>query len=166
LLQYPALPAGSTCSTPLARLPHSQPGPPVVFIPLARYFAGFPLRHARPGPPVVFIGVARYFFVALSPGRRPGQVHPPTGGTPVAHCFTGLSHWTPRPARVGLDPRFHILRISMKCIYGENYLKFFIFWLTKPYIYGVVTDLSICSLLWLAFLPTWVIFLQTCISPK
>jgi hypothetical protein len=110
LLHCPALPAGSTCNTALARcfaglsLPHSRPGPPVVFIPLARCFAGFPLQHARPGPPVVFIPLARY-FVALSPGPRPAY----TCGTPVARCFTGLSPRPPppppppppRPARSG-----------------------------------------------------------------
>jgi len=116
LLHCPALPAGSTCSTQLARC-----------------FAGLSLPHSRPGPPVVFIPLARY-FVALSPGPRPAY----TCGTPVARCFTGLSPWLPlllpTPGPVGLDPRFHVLRISMKCIYGENYLKIFIFWLNTPYI--------------------------------
>lgn len=145
---------GSTCAAPVARCftarhsrpgppvaprspaalqacpcPHSRPGPTMVFIPLARCFAGFPLQHARPA------GSTGGFY----PGRPlllrrpiPGPHAPltsthPTCGTPVARCFIGLTP-APTPGPVGLDPRFHILRISMKCIYGENYFNFFIFY--------------------------------------
>ncbi len=67
----------------------SRPGPPVVFIPFARCFAGFPLQHAWSGPPVVFILVARY-FVTLSPG-------PHTPFTPMVHRSPATSPASPSP---------------------------------------------------------------------
>jgi hypothetical protein len=77
----------------------SRPGPLVVFIPLARCFAGFPLQHARLGPWAVFIPVA-YYFVTLSPGPTP-RLHLWYIGRPLLH--RPLPPPPPTPGLVGLD---------------------------------------------------------------
>ncbi len=105
----------------------SRPGPPVVFILLARCFADFPSQHAQPGPPAVFILVARY-FVALSLGPTPCPWAPRpayTCGTLVAHCFTGLSFsHLPRWARSGWTLREHKTRCgSFRDLISVSYVE-------------------------------------------
>jgi hypothetical protein len=77
----------------------SRPGPLVVFILLAYCFVGFPLQHTQPGPPAVFIPIARY-FLALSPGPTP-RLHLWYIGRPLLHL--PLPPPPPTSGLVGLD---------------------------------------------------------------
>ncbi len=138
LLHSPALPAGSTCSTPLARCFTGLSLPP---LPAGSndglYSARQLLRRlssaTRPPGRVHRWSLPRSPATSWSPAPRaprPAYVHPPHlwyTGRPLLHRPVSPT-LAPTPGPVGLDPRFHILRISMKCIYGENYLKFFIFY--------------------------------------